>query len=331
MMTLPRGIFTISIDFELIWGTLDLFGPSRFRRACETERLLVGRLLSLFEEFEIPATWCILGHLFLDKCASGANGKHPEIIRPRHSWCSGDWFDHDPGATEAAAPLFYGKSLVEKIVACKVPQDIGCHTFSHVIFGDAGCSRETAESEVRACVRLAKELGITMRSFAFPRNSVGHLAVLRQLGFTCYRGPEPVWHEKTGIPAFVKRCGRLWEVLTIASPPTVLPEYTGSELWNIPGSMIYFPMNGFRSAIPLFWRTRRAFKGLDAAARRQRIFHLWFHPTNLSDRPDAMFRGLEQILEKATLMRRKGDLEIRTLAEVASLQGLAPNSLTAVG
>jgi peptidoglycan/xylan/chitin deacetylase (PgdA/CDA1 family) len=319
-MTLPRGIFTISIDFELIWGTLDHSGPSKYRRACETERRLIDRLLSLFEEHEISATWCILGHLFLDKCKLKSGAKHPEIIRPRHSWCREDWFAHDPCATETTAPLFYAKSLVEKIAACKVPQDIGCHTFSHIIFGDAGCSRAAAESEVRACVQLAKEFDIAMRSFAFPRNSVGHLDVLRGYGFTCYRGPEPVWHEKTSMPSFVKRLGRLWEVLTIASPPIVVPEYTDSGLWNIPGSMIYFPMKGWRSLIPLAWRTRRAFKGLESAARDKRIFHLWFHPTNLSDRPDVMFQGLAQILEKATCMRRRGDLAIRSMTEVARLQ-----------
>ena len=52
-----RGVFTISLDFELIWGTLDLFGPERFGKACEIEREAVGRLLDLFVEFEVPATW----------------------------------------------------------------------------------------------------------------------------------------------------------------------------------------------------------------------------------------------------------------------------------
>ena len=37
-LKLERGVFTVSLDFELIWGTLDLFGPERFRRACEIER-----------------------------------------------------------------------------------------------------------------------------------------------------------------------------------------------------------------------------------------------------------------------------------------------------
>jgi hypothetical protein len=81
------GKFTLSLDLELIWGTLDLFGPERFRPFCEIEREeIVERLLDLFVEFDVSATWCTVGHLFLDGCESRTPHKHPEIIRPSHHW-----------------------------------------------------------------------------------------------------------------------------------------------------------------------------------------------------------------------------------------------------
>jgi len=314
---LERGVFTISLDFELIWGTLDLFGPERFRRACEVERSVLVRLLDLFAEYEVPATWCVLGHLFLDSCTNTNGSKHPEIVRPTHLWCRHDWFHFDPCTTEETATIFYGRSLLERIRTCRVPQEIGCHSFSHVIFGDPGCSAATAESEVRACVRLASEMGIELRSFAFPRNSVGHLDVLRRHGFSCYRGPDPTWYEKRRWPGLVKRLLNLWEVLRAAEPPVVLPTWAPAGLWNIPGSMIYFPMHGLRRYIPLELRVRRAVKGLDAAVRRKRVFHLWFHPTNLADEPEAMFDGLRRILEHACLLCERGELVVRTMAALA--------------
>ena len=52
---LERGIFTLSFDFELIWGTLDLLGPEMFRRRCELEReFLIERLLGLLDEHLAP-------------------------------------------------------------------------------------------------------------------------------------------------------------------------------------------------------------------------------------------------------------------------------------
>ena len=154
-MNFDRGVFTISIDFELIWGTLDKHGPERFRAACELERKeIIDRLLGLFEEFEIPATWCIVGHLFLAECQADNGQKHPEIVRPTHPWMQQDWFAFDPCDSEQHDHLFLGRSLVEKIRACRVAQEIGCHTFSHVIFGDPGCSRATAESELAELLTL---------------------------------------------------------------------------------------------------------------------------------------------------------------------------------
>ena len=307
---LERGVFTISIDFELIWGTLDLFGPNTFRRACEIERNeVIDRLLDLFVEFEVPATWCVLGHLFLERCGSANGRKHPEIVRPSHTWHVNDWFDHDQGGVEGRDSVFLGRSLVEKIRACPVQQEIGGHSFSHVIFGDPGCSRETADSELAASIKAAADLGIKMRSFAFPRNEVGHLDVLKKYGFACYRGPEPNWYEGRDWGTAVKRLCHLWDVITAARPPVVLPEITDAGLYNIPGSMVYFPMHGLRRYIPVALRVKRATKGLDYASRQHRIFHLWFHPTNLADHSEAMFDGLRRILEHAASLRARGEIE----------------------
>lgn len=310
-----RGVFTISLDFELIWGTLDLFGPDRFGEACRVEREAVVRLLDLFVEYEVPATWCVQGHLFLERCGVENGTKHPEIVRPSHSWCRHDWFEHDPGGDERTAPNFFARSLIEKILACPVPQEVGCHTFSHVIMGDAGCSRATAESELRACVELARGMGVEPRSFAFPRNRVGHLDVLREHDFTCYRGPDPNWYEGSRWPPAVRRLGHLWDVLTVAEPPVVRPVREGG-LWNIPGSMIYFPMHGLRRYVPMRWRVGRARKGLDAARREKATFHLWFHPTNLSFEIDAMFSGLREILDYAAELRGRGEIVFKSMRDL---------------
>jgi peptidoglycan/xylan/chitin deacetylase (PgdA/CDA1 family) len=312
-------VFTLSLDFELIWGTVDHGGPERFRRACEIEReVVIDRLLALLAEFEIPATWCIVGHLFLASCAPTDGVKHPEIVRPSHAWADGDWFRYDPCGSEQSDPIFYGNRLIEKIRACPVAQEIGCHSFSHVIFGDAGCSRATATSELAECVRLAGERGVTLRSFAFPRNSVGHLYVLREHGFSCYRGPEPVWYERRRVPHVVKRMGHLVDVITARQPPVVLPQEALEGLWNVPGSMLYFPMHGRRRHIPTALRARRAVKGIERAVAERKIFHLWFHPTNLADETDRMFSGLRSIFERARSLRSAGTLAIAPMGSLAA-------------
>jgi peptidoglycan/xylan/chitin deacetylase (PgdA/CDA1 family) len=304
----------LTLDFELIWGTLDLFGPERFRRACEVEReVVLDQLLDLLDEFRIPATWCVLGHLFLDHCHETGGIVHPEIVRPRHSWVRGDWFAHDPRSDESRAPLFYGRSLVAKLLERSVTHEIGCHSFSHVIFGDAGCSRATAASELLASVKAAGQLGISPTAFVFPRDSVGHLSLLREHGFTCYRGASPRWYERANVPDAVRRLAHLTEVLSMRTPPAVEPEKVADGLSNLPGSMIYFPAHGLRRFLPMSMRVRRALRGLRAAARQGKTFHLWFHPTNLADETTAMLGGLRTILAAVDKSRSLGRIRVATM------------------
>lgn len=319
-MKLEKGIFTISLDFELIWGTLDLFGTKGFNEACRIEREeVIDRLLEIFNEFDISATWCTLGHLFLENCRVNKNQKHPEIVPPRHRWHQENWFIHDPCDNEAVSPLFYGKSLIEKILNSVVKQEIGSHGFSHVIFGDEGCSVETARSEIAECVRLAKKFGLDLSSFAFPRDQVGHLNVLKEYGFNCYRGQIPKWYEEGENRSLLKRLAHFTDVLLATTPPTVLPSYTSDGLWNIPGSMIFFPMHGVRRYIPVSLRVKRAVKGLNEAVSQKRIFHLWFHPTNMAFEIDQMFKGLRQIIQSADEFRNKEVLEILTMSEIVEI------------
>jgi peptidoglycan/xylan/chitin deacetylase (PgdA/CDA1 family) len=314
-----KGVFTLSLDFELIWGTADL-GLEDFKRICRIEReVVIDRLLELFEEFEFPATWAILGHLFLDKCESKNGTKHPEIVRPNFSWTTQDWFAHDPGGVETDKSIHLGRRLVDKIRNCRVAQEIGSHSFSHIVFGDQGCSPETAESEIAECVRVAREQGLELKSFVFPRNEVGHLEVLKKYQFTSFRGVEENWYENRIVPERIRRGLRLFDVLRAAQPPAVLPQMTKEGLLNIPGSAMFFPMHGFRRRIPMSLRVRRCLKGLNKAAQTKKIFHLWFHPSNMVDEMETMFAGLREILQHAAKLKKEGRLDFLTMGEISDL------------
>lgn len=312
-----KGIFVVSLDFELIWGTLDLPSHRRFMSLCRIERdEVLGRLLDLFAEFKVSATWCTVGHLFLDRCGGGCGRRHPELIR------SSAWdairLDRDPGTSEQHAPVFYGRKLVEQIRDCRVPQEIGSHSFSHVLFGDSACSRATAESELEAVVSAAKQLGMELRSFAFPRNRIGHTELLKKYGFTSYRSQDDNWYGTIAKRRWFHRAGHLADILTAGAPPAVVPYWDPNGIWAIPSSMLYTPSYGIRKLIPVGLRVARAQKGLRAAVRERRIFHLWLHPTDLVERKEAMLSGLRRIFEKAAEMRAAGDIEVLTMGALAA-------------
>jgi hypothetical protein len=192
-----------------------------------------------------------------------------------------------------------------------VPQEIGGHSFSHVIYGDAGCSRAAAESDLDALVAAAESLGLRLESFSFPRNRVGHQDALGPRGFKVYRSPEPAWHHARH--PLVHRFGHLADVLLARCPPVVFPRREADGLVSVPGSMIYFPMHGPRRFLPVSLRVLRARKGLAEAVRQRGVFHLWTHPTNLADEMEPMLDGLRTILAEVSALRAQGRLDVRTM------------------
>lgn len=136
-------IFVISIDTESIWGRMYsdvkailLNNPKRWRDSIDV-------LLNLFEKYDIPATWAIVGHLFLDHCEKEDGIAHKNMPKSKE-----DWYDCDPCTDIHRDPLYYGKDIVEKIISSPVGHEIGYHSFSHVVFSE--CSREVAEAEIKS-------------------------------------------------------------------------------------------------------------------------------------------------------------------------------------
>ena len=73
-------------------------------------------------------------------------------------------------------------TFVDLIQAAQVEQEIGSHSFSHVLYGDPDLSSEAVDADLDACIALASKRGIKLRTFVFPRNSEGHHDALRRHG-----------------------------------------------------------------------------------------------------------------------------------------------------
>lgn len=310
-----RGVFTLSLDFELVWGSRDLAPDigTLTRAAILTRDSAFGPLLALLRARGIVATWATVGHLFLGEARHVDGVLHPDLVPPTHAWWPRPWLDGVPGGTEAEHPSFYGRSLVLQLR--DAGQEVGSHSFTHPIFGDPGCSAATAESEVARCVREAEALGIRLRSFVFPRNKSGHVDVLARHGFTVWRGAEPARHGLSGKAA---RLAHLADVARAATPATVQPFRDEHGLVCYPASATLLPVDGVRRLIPIRQRVRRCVRGLDLAAADRRAFHLYFHPINLAGAPSAMLAAVGSILDHACRLRDAGRIDILSMGEVAA-------------
>ncbi|HUE97135.1 MAG TPA: hypothetical protein VMN39_10770, partial [Longimicrobiaceae bacterium] len=105
-----RGAFVVSLDFELAWG----MGRQAARDDDTRSRLLgaravVPRLLELFEEFEVAATWAVVGFLFAESRAELERMK--PAGRPRYLDPALSSYEVEVGEDESEDPLHFAPSL----------------------------------------------------------------------------------------------------------------------------------------------------------------------------------------------------------------------------
>lgn len=299
------GSVVLSVDAELCWGLHDLASPPIER--IEGARTGWERLLSLFDRFDVPATWAIVGHLFLEEC----DGRHADHPTPP------GWFAHERGRWHARPDLRFGPDLVRAVEEASAGHEIGSHTFSHVEFGAPGTSPELARAEVETALALAGERGISISSFVFPRNSIGHRDVLRTCGVDCYRGLAPAL-PLDGTP--LRPLAKLARA-TVANgtPPLVTPSIDEYGLVDVPASLYCFSFEGrSRSLVEPVWGdpiVRQAKRGIDAATEGEGICHLWLHPNNLVHERDT--ERMAAILSYLADRRADTALSVETMGEVA--------------
>jgi hypothetical protein len=296
-----KPVFVISLDMELAWGFI--LNPEDKRLTLLRNDPQEGRgpvilLLKLLERYSIPATWAIVGHLFL--ASDGAKESvHQEMPQFKEGWI--DW-EYYSGVRHNH--LYCGKDIVEKILASPVKHEIGLHGFFHIPFSQ--CSREVAKAEVEQGIGAASKFGVTPRSFVFPQNKIGHIGVLEENGIEVYRGGR-LQRQQENQKFLVRKFNGATDKI-IASPASTLYK---DGIWELSSS------TGFCNPQQLFPLRWRAQLGLCRAIRAKKVFHIWLHPWNL-----LLYIRLREDLEKFLALvaqkRDRGKIDVMTMGEMAA-------------
>lgn len=300
------GVFTLSLDTELAWGSFDRGGLSRHGNAYRQTPEVVDRLCTMFDRHGVSATWAVVGHL-LEDC----DGSHEDVSAARR-----DWLARAPCSGTTDRSLWYAPDLLERIRAAETDQEIGLHGYSHLPFDRV--DRQTAREELEAAVGAAETVGVEPTSFVFPRNRIAHVDLLAEFDFDAYRGRDARWYEGPPVPEIGRKPLRFVDEALSRRPPVVVPT-AESGVVRIPGSQIFRPAHGAWGYTPADSQRRRAEKGLERAAETGRVFHLWLHPFNLGRDPEALLATLDAILARAAELREAGKLTVASMAEVAAM------------
>jgi peptidoglycan/xylan/chitin deacetylase (PgdA/CDA1 family) len=312
----------ISLDCELFWGVRDKRQMQDYRRNLLGDRQVVPRLLELFDEFGVHATWAFVGFLFYSDRASllaELPERLPHYANPRYSAYAEI---ASLGEDERFDPFRFGGSLIEEVLR-HPGQEIASHTFSHFYCLEEGQTLEDFTADLRANCRAARRYGIDLRSLVFPRNQVNpdYLEACWDLGIHAYRGNTSSWLYRAmneEDESSVRRALRYADAFAnLSGNRIVRPEGNGGRIpVDVKASRFLYPQYPWSAPFDGM-RVRRIANEMRAAARHGCCYHIWWHPHNFGVNQEANLRILRRILEEYGRLHDEFGFQARSMREVA--------------
>jgi peptidoglycan/xylan/chitin deacetylase (PgdA/CDA1 family) len=316
----PAGTFVISLDFELYWGMRDRVSFSSYRPNLIGSLDAVPRMLEMFDEFGIHATWAAVGMMFFgswEELAAHLPRRKPGY----HNTHLSPYSYIRPGAGEECC--HFAPNLLKRIVLSP-HQEIGSHTFSHYYCLEPGQTADDFREDLAAATAAASNLGIDLRSIVLPRNQVNeeYLAVCHEAGFRAYRGTQRSYiyraraQEEERRP--ILRLLRLLDAYATISGHNCyrLPAGVSGRLVNVPASRFLRPIGAVPMSVEHL-RLLRVLGDMTHAARQGMAYHLWWHPHNFGQRTTENLMFLNAILRRYSILKARYGFRSLNMGEIA--------------
>jgi peptidoglycan/xylan/chitin deacetylase (PgdA/CDA1 family) len=316
----------ISLDFELFWGVSDSRRINDYRQNVEGVWIAIPKMLALFRQYDIQATWATVGMLMCRNHAKWRDIRPTLMPGYRRQGCSN--YSLDALARENPS-LFFARPLVEQIL--ETPgQELATHTYSHFYCGEEGASPAQFAADLKCAKAVADDLGVVFKSLVFPRNQVllQYLPVAAAAGLQVYRGNSDHWLYREGhtVPGgFAGRAIRYadsWLPLT----GTHAQEVSNKDgIANVPASLFLRPWSRSTVALePL--RLARLKAAMTDAAKKDKVCHLWWHPHNFGINTDQNLAVLEALLQHYQVLRERYGMNSMTMGETSAAIPMVPDA-----
>ena len=315
---MSKGVFTISLDFELFWGVRDHRTLKDYGENVRNVHNVVPRLLTLFNKYDVHCTWATVGFLFFSdkkELLTCLPQQKPDYLKK----------EYDPYSyleeSELEKVYHFAPALIEQIKITP-GQEIGTHTFCHFYTLERNTTIEQFRNDLRAAIRIAKEKGVEIKSIVFPRNqySDAHIKTCLEEGIIIYRGNastgayKPVSRENENI---VRKGVRFVDAYLNLTGTQCHPMPAANAIINIPASRFLRP---YKPKFKMFdgLKLNRIKQGIKYAARHGLIYQLWWHPHNFGKYMDENFKFLEEVFKFYHQLNQEGKIESLNLLEIYS-------------
>ncbi len=319
--TNDKGIFVISIDFELLWGVWDVTTKEKYGDNIIGVKEVIPRLLDLFTRYDLKATFSTVGFLFAknkDELLSAAPSIKPNYSNPAYNVYTNEV--NVIGNDETDDPYHFGYSLFQLVK--QSPHEIGTHTFCHYFCLEEGQNETEFDADIKAAKKIAETNGIKLNSIVFPRNQVNreYLPVLKDNNITVYRGSPDSWIYKprkfVAEVLFIRLCRLLDTYLPISGYNTHALKRATEYPINVPASHFlkpYSPRLAWLEQLKIY----RLKNEMTRAAQRGELYHLWWHPHNFGTHIEENMNNLTALLDHFSFLQKKYGFKNLTMSEAA--------------
>ena len=327
-----NGHFVISLDYEIHWGVFDKKTLDQYRQNLKNVGLVIDRLLELSNKYNVKITFATVGFLFAkdkEELLKYSPKNKPTYYNDKYSPYP---IVPSIGKDENDDPYHYGLSGIEKIKA-DGNHEIGTHTFCHYYCHIPGQTMAQFDEDLKAAIAIANKNDIDLKSLVFPRNMIDAnkavdkpiLDTLSANGITSFRGKEKSFLYTIHTTKFYKN----WYIfkflkfldayINVTGPNTydIIKINKGNKLVNIPSSRL---LRAYSLRFKRFegLKLKRIKKGMRHAAKKNEMFHLWWHPHNFGAQMDENFRNLEEIFKTYAALNKSYGFESITMTELAN-------------
>jgi peptidoglycan/xylan/chitin deacetylase (PgdA/CDA1 family) len=319
-----NGIFVISLDCELYWGIRDKRPLPTVQEYLQNTHRIFPQLLSTFRKYEVKATFAVVGLLAAD--SKEEMRQYIPEDKPEYSDSNlSPYTDNLTLVKESPEddPYHYGGNLI-RLIREYPEHELGTHTFSHYYCQEEGASPESFRADLLAAKAIAYDKGLLIDSLVFPRNqyNTAFMKICEEVGVKTYRGNERVWFRKpTNKGTLPTRMVRTLDCFFNISGNHCydLKDLANGSPVDIPSSRFLRPYMTKGGALFENLKLRRIKKGMTEAAKKGRVFHLWWHPHNFATNSDQNFNTLEAVLEHFTELKTEYGFENKTMGEAGDL------------
>lgn len=299
-----NGVFVISLDYEMMWGAIfnEKVKSGYLYRTKYIEES-VNELLLLLKRYHIHATWASVGLI-------ACTGKDEALIMADHNvkdpYSDLRLSDFIKSIDDNDYYRYFSPDSLLKISDTE-GQEIATHTFSHFYLKEHKNALEVIESEIQKSKNVLEQLtGLTVKTLIMPKNQVSkNLRIyMKKCSISIIRGVQ--------VSARFNKRTKLFKLLHFmdAYLPVCgdscyeLSEIKDGDIYNVRASAFwrtYYSKLWFLEPLKLV----RIKHQLKKAALSGKVFHLWFHPHNLSQNYKRNLKEFEKILKYYQKLSKK--------------------------